>query len=88
MISTNYSVNSIGFRGFLKTGRSLTNAAKEAAKMAEASSNVPKSSACIIKGKSSEVSSNVSKLSACIIKGKSSEVIEKVEKGLKKKGLL
>lgn len=69
MISTNYSVNSIGFRGFLNTGRSLTNAAKEAAKMAKASSNVPKSS-------------------ACIIKGKSSEVIEKVEKGLKKKGLL
>ena len=88
MISTNYSVNSIGFRGFLNTRRSLTNAAKEAAKMAEVSSNASKSSGCILKGKSTEVSSYVSKSSASILKGKSSEVVEKVEKGLKKKGLL
>ena len=62
MISTNYSVNSIGFRGFLNTRRSLTSAAKEAVKMAEASSNASKSSGCmILKGKSSEVVEKVEK---------------------------
>ena len=86
MITTNYSVNSIGFRGFINS-RSLTNAAKEAVKMAEASSNASKSSRCIL-GKSTEVASNISKSNGCILKGKSAEVVEKVEKEINKKGLL
>ena len=87
MITTNYSVNSIGFRGFLNSGRSLTNAAKEAVEMAKVSSNVSKSSRCIL-NKSTEVASNISKSHGCILKGKSTEVVEKVEKEINKKGLL
>lgn len=89
MISTNYSVNSIGFRGFLNTRRSLTSAAKEAVKMAETSSNLSKSTGCkMLKGGASEVSSNVSQSSGCILKAKSSNVAEKLENGVEKKGLL
>ena len=87
MITTNYSVNSIGFRGFLNSGRSLTNAAKEAVEMAKVSSNASKSSRCIL-NKSTEVASNISKSHGCILKGKSTEVVEKVEKEINKKGLL
>ena len=62
MISTNYSINSIGFTGFLKTGREpLKRVAEEVAKKAEVSSSASKSSRCILKGKSSEVVEKVEK---------------------------